>query len=173
MSPLDTPIERRTVLKGFLIAGPTLAIAARLGLADGANAFPTKTDETPDIQDFTDIFVASQQPTVYDLKIEIKPDNRVALEAPRAEVGQGFLTMLSMLVADHLDVPYANMDTTLSPAEQKRGAAQITGGSHNTRVLWDPARIVCAQMRGQLMAAGSQKLGVPISSLRTVDGYFL
>jgi len=171
MSPLDTPIERRTVLKGFLIAGPTLAIAARLGLADGANAFPTKTDETPDIQDFTDIFVASQQPTVYDLKIEIKPDNRVALEAPRAEVGQGFLTMLSMLVADHLDVPYANMDTTLSPAEQKRGAAQITGGSHNTRVLWDPARIVCAQMRGQLMAAGSQKLGVPISSLRTVDGY--
>ena len=31
MSPLDTHIERRTVLKGFLIAGPTLAIAARLG----------------------------------------------------------------------------------------------------------------------------------------------
>ena len=38
MSPLQTPIERRTVLKGFLIAGPTLAIGARLGLADGANA---------------------------------------------------------------------------------------------------------------------------------------
>ena len=35
MSALDTPIERRTVLKGFLIAGPTLAIAARLGFADG------------------------------------------------------------------------------------------------------------------------------------------
>src|SRR5882724_6418572 len=171
MSPLDTPIQRRTVLKGFLIAGPTLAIAARLGLADGANAFPTKTDEAPDIQDFTDIFVATQQPTVYDLKIEIKPDNRVALEGPRAEVGQGFLTMISMLVADNLDVPYANMDTITSPAEQKRGAAQITGGSHNTRALWDPARIIYAQMRGQLMAAGSQKLGVPITSLRTSDGY--
>ena len=117
MSALDTPIERRTVLKGFLIAGPTLAVAARLGFADDANAFPTKTDELPDIQDFTDIFVATQQPTVYDLKIEIKPDNRVYLEGPRAEVGQGFMTMIGMLVADGLDVPFASMDIITSPAE--------------------------------------------------------
>jgi isoquinoline 1-oxidoreductase beta subunit len=154
-----------------LIAGPTLAIAARLGLADGAGAFPTKTDELPDIQDFTDIFVATQQPTVYDLKIEIKPDNRVYLEGPRAEVGQGFMTMIGMLVADGLDVPFENMDIILSPAEQKRGAAQITGGSHNTRALWDPARLITAQMRGQLMAAASNRMGVPLTSLRTEDGY--
>jgi len=171
MSALDTPIERRTVLKGFLIAGPTLAVAARLGFADDANAFPTKTDELPDIQDFTDIFVATQQPTVYDLKIEIKPDNRVYLEGPRAEVGQGFMTMIGMLVADGLDVPFASMDIITSPAEQKRGAAQITGGSHNTRALWDPARLITAQMRGQLMAAASNRLGVPVSALRTENGY--
>ena len=66
-----------------------------------------------------------------------------------------------MQVADHLDVPMENMDVICSPAEQKRGAAQITGGSHNTRALWDPIRVVCAQMRGQLLAAGSEKLGVP------------
>jgi isoquinoline 1-oxidoreductase subunit beta len=173
MSALDTPIERRTVLKGFLIAGPTLAIAAKLGFADGAGAFPTKTDELPDQQDFTDIFVLTQQPTVYDLKIEIKPDNRVYLEGPRAEVGQGFMTMIGMLVADGLDVPFASMDIICSPAEQKRGAAQITGGSHNTRVLWDPARIITAQMRGQLMAAASNRLGVPVHALRTEDGYVI
>src|SRR5438874_11063256 len=120
MSAFKTPVERRTVLKGFLIAGPTLAIAARLGFADGAGAFPTKTDEVPDMQDFTDIFVTTQQPTVYDLKIEIKPDNRVYLEGPRAEVGQGFMTMIGMLVADGLDVPFASMDIITSPAEQKR-----------------------------------------------------
>jgi isoquinoline 1-oxidoreductase beta subunit len=161
------------VLKGFLIAGPTLAIGARLGFADGADAFPTKTDETPDVQDFTDIFVASQQPTLYDLKIEIKPDNRVYAEGPRQDIGQGFLTTFAMQVADHLDVPFENMDVKCSPAEQKRGAAQITGGSHNTRVLWDPIRIVCAQMRGQLLAAGSQKLGVPVSSLRTENAHVI
>ena len=86
MSALDTPIERRTVLKGFLIAGPTLAVAARIGFASGADAWPTKTDELPDIQDFTDIFVASQQDTIYDLKVEVKPDNRVYFEIPRMDV---------------------------------------------------------------------------------------
>ena len=49
------------------------------------------------------------------------------------------MTMLGMLVADGLDVPFNSMEVVLSPAEQKRGSAQITGGSHNTRVLWDPA----------------------------------
>jgi isoquinoline 1-oxidoreductase beta subunit len=173
MSALDTPIERRTVLKGFLIAGPTLAMAAKLGFADGAGAWPTKTDELPDQQDFTDIFVLTQQPTAYDLKIEIKPDNRVYLEGPKMDIGQGFMTMVGMLVADGLDVPFASMDVICSPAEQKRGSAQITGGSHNTRVLWDPARVVTAQMRGQLMAAASNRLGVPVSRLRTEDGYVI
>jgi len=171
MTALDAAVGRRQVLKAFVIAGPTLAVAARLGFADGAGAFPTKTDEVPDVQDFTDIFVATQQPTVYDLKIEIKPDNRVYAEGPRQDIGQGFLTTFAMQVADHLDVPMENMDVICSPAEQKRGAAQITGGSHNTRALWDPIRIICAQMRGQLMAAGSEKLGVPVTALRTEDGY--
>jgi len=171
MTALETPVGRRQVLKGFLIAGPTLAIAGRLGFADGANAFPTKTDEVPDQQDFTDIFIASETPTLYDLKIEIKPDNRVYAEGPRQDIGQGFLTTFAMLVADNLDVPMENMDVICSPAEQKRAAAQITGGSHNTRAMYDPVRIVCAQMRGQLLAAGSQQFGVPVSALRTENGY--
>src|SRR3954466_15562171 len=169
MTVLDARLGRRQVLKGFMIAGPTLAIAGRLGFADGAGAFPTKTDEVPDQQDFTDIFIASETPTMYDLKIEIKPDNRVYAEGPRQDIGQGFLTTFAMQVADNLDVPMESMDVICSPAEQKRGAAQITGGSHNTRALFDPILVICSQMRGQLMAAGAQKLGVPVSALRTED----
>ncbi len=173
MSPLDTPIERRTVLKGFLIAGPTLAIAARLGLADGANAFPAKTDEVPDVQDFTDFFVTTQQPFIYDLKIEIKPDNRVLAELPKMDIGQGIITTFGMMVADNLDVPYENVDVALAPAQSKWQTAQITGGSHNTRVLWDPVRVIGARMRGQLMAAAAQRLGVPASQLRTENGHVM
>src|SRR5215210_8913085 len=92
MSALETKLGRRQVLKGFLIAGPTLAIAGRLGFADGAGAFPTKTDELPDAQDFTDIFILSQQPTIYDLKIEIRPDNTVFAELPKQDIGQGIMT---------------------------------------------------------------------------------
>src|ERR1041385_2503356 len=171
MTFLDNRVERRAVLKGFLIAGPTLAVAARLGFADGANAFPTKTDELPDAQDFTDIFVSSQQPFIYDLKIEIKPDNRVYFELPKMEVGQGIMTTVGIMIADNLDTPYENVDVALAPAQQKWGTAQITGGSHNTRVLWDPIRVVCAKMRGQLLAAASQTMGIPVTQLRTEGGH--
>jgi isoquinoline 1-oxidoreductase beta subunit len=81
------------------------------------------------------------------------------------------MTTFGMMVADNLDVPFESVDVVLSPAQQKWAAAQITGGSHNTRVLYDPVRIVCAQMRGQLLVAASQQLGVPVSSLRTEDGH--
>jgi len=172
MSALDTPIERRTVLKGFLIAGPTLAIGARLGLGDGAaNAWPTKTDELPDAQDFTDIFVLSQQDTIYDLLMEIRPDGTAYAEVPKQDIGQGVLTAFKIMVADNLDVPYEKTEVALGKADQKWGAAQITGGSHNTRVLYDPVRIVAAKMRGQLVAAAADKLGVPASQLRTEDGF--
>src|SRR4051812_5154483 len=127
MKSLETAIGRRQVLKGFLVAGPTLAIAARLGFADSALAFPTKTDEAPDILDFTDIFMAAESGAAYDLKIEIKPDNRVYFEFPRMDIGQGVITSTTQMVADNLDVPMENMDTVLAGADQKRGA-YITGG---------------------------------------------
>ena len=173
MTALDTPIGRRTVLQGFLVAGPTLAIAWKVGSGDGAGAFPAASPETTDAQDLTDVLILTGTPGYYDLLIEIKPDNRVYFELPRMEVGQGVKTSVGMMVADHLDVPFESMDITLSKAEQKRGAGQLTGGSHTCRSLWDPVRLAGARMRGQLMAAASQKLGIPVDQLRTEDGYVI
>ena len=171
MSALETKLGRRQVLKGIMIAGPTLAVAGRLSFADGAGAFPTKTDELPDAQDFTDIFILSQQPTIYDLKIEIRPDGTVFAELPKQDIGQGIMTTFGMMVADNLDTTFDKVEVALAPADQKWGAAQITGGSHNTRVLWDPVRVIGAKMRGQLVAAASERMGVPVSQLRTENGY--
>jgi isoquinoline 1-oxidoreductase beta subunit len=173
MTVLDTPVGRRKVLQGFMVAGPTLAIAWKIGLGDGAGAFPVASPESTDAQDLTDHLILTGTPGYYDLLIEIKPDNRVYLEVPRMEVGQGVKTSIGMMVADHLDVPFPNMDITLSKAEQKRGAGQLTGGSHSVRSLWDPVRVICAGMRGQLMAAASQHLGIPVNQLRTEDGYVI
>ena len=92
-------------------------------------------------------------------------------ELPKQDIGQGIMTTFGMLVADNLDVPFETVTVALAPADQKWGAAQITGGSHNTRVLWDPVRVIGAKMRGQLLAAGSQQMGIPVSQLRTEDGY--
>ena len=51
MPAADMPCSRHTcrvaaqVLKGFLVAGPTLAIAWRVGFPEGAGAFPVTSDE--------------------------------------------------------------------------------------------------------------------------------
>ena len=177
MSILDTPIERRKVLKGFLIAGPTLAIAVRVGL-DGSSplgAFPVTTEEQADYQDFVDhmVLLGAVTPANYDLLIEIKPDGRVYAEIPKADIGQGVLGASAQMIADNLDVAYESMDVILAPADQKWGVMQFTGASENCRTLWDPIRFAGAKMRGQLMAAASERMGIPVSQLRTENGYVL
>ena len=171
MAALDTPIERRTVLKAFLVAGPTLTVGVRLGLGDSAGAWPTKTDETPDQHDLTDQILYTQEPTIYDIKFEIRPDGTVLAELPKMDIGQGIMGAYAIMVADHLDTTFDMVDVQLAPAAQKWGAAQLTGGSNAVRIMWDPVRVVAAQMRGQLMLAASQRMGVPINRLRTEDGH--
>jgi isoquinoline 1-oxidoreductase beta subunit len=175
MSAHGDPIGRRRFIKGFLIAGPTLAMAARVGL-DGrfpefAAADGFRTPEISDGFDLTDVLISSGTPFYYDLLIEIKKDNRVYFEIPRQEVGQGITTTVTMMLADNLDVPLGNIDFALSKAEPRRGPAQLTGGSHTTRSLWDPIRVISAQLRSRLMTAGAEYLGVAPNAVRTQDGY--
>ncbi|MGH7746876.1 MAG: molybdopterin cofactor-binding domain-containing protein, partial [Candidatus Dormibacteria bacterium] len=160
MSFADKLIDRRRLLKGFLIAGPTLVVAGRLDLHP-ANAAIPGTPILPEHQDFTDIFIQLDGPFLYDLLVEIKPDNRVYFEIPRMDIGQGVMTTIATMMADNLDVPLENMDVALSKAEPKRADAQLTGGSHSTRSLWDPCRVIGAQIRARMTSAAALQWKVP------------
>src|SRR5256885_14193982 len=166
-------INRRRFLGFLVVGGPTLAIGARLGL-DGvfgnrASAVDVGIPEGNDAVDFTDFLMAAGAPFAYDLMIEITPENRVRFEVPRAEVGQGVVTAASMMLADNLDVRLADIDASLSPAELRRQTAQQTGGSNSVRSLWDPIRVISAEMRARLATAGADYLGVPAHTVRTQD----
>jgi isoquinoline 1-oxidoreductase beta subunit len=172
MSIVDKVIDRRRLLKGFLIAGPTLAVAARVDLHPAGAAIPGfGSPVLVEHQDFTDIFLQTAEPFYYDLLVDIKPDNRVYFEIPRMDVGQGVMTTIATMMADNLDVPLESMDVALSKAEPKRADGQLTGGSHSTRSLWDPVRVVAAKIRAHLTAAAAQQWGLPAATLRTKDGY--
>jgi isoquinoline 1-oxidoreductase beta subunit len=175
MTALDAPIGRRKLLQGFLVAGPTLVIAARLGL-DGshpntADAAIPGSPELHERQDLTDFLILTAQPFYYDLLVEIKPDNRVYFEIPRMDVGTGCMTAITMMMADNLDVPMENFDVALSKAEPRRGPGQLTGGSHAVRSLWDPVRIIAAQIKAQLKSAASDHWGISPGALRTENGH--
>ncbi len=171
MSILDKKIERRQVLKTFLVAGPTLAIAGRLGLPDAAEAAIRRTPDLYEHQDFTDIFMQTGAPFYYDLLVNILPNNRVYFEMPRVDVGTGLLTATTMMLADNLDTPFPNIDAAQSDAEPIRALGQLTGGSQDVRGLWDPVRVIAAQIRARLTTAASDHWGVSPGTLRTENGY--
>lgn len=171
MSRASLNVSRRRFLGFLVIGGPTLAIGARLGLdgalGNGASGAEVGFPEVNDVADLTDFYTVAVAPFSYDLMIEITPENRVRFEVPRAEVGQGVVTAASMMLADNLDVRLADIDAGLSPAEPRRQTAQITGYSKSVRELWDPIRVIGAELRARLATAGADHLGVPAHTVRT------
>jgi isoquinoline 1-oxidoreductase beta subunit len=166
----SSEVDRRRFL-GFLVAAPTLTMAARFTLdgvlAPHASAAGVSPPEPADHYDHTDLVMDSGRPFAYDLLIEITEANRVRFEVPRLEFGQGITTAAAMMLADNLDARLEDIDVSLSPAEVKRQAAQLTGGSLSVRSLWDPIRVLSAQLRARLITAGAEALGVDANTVHT------
>src|SRR5919106_187256 len=88
-------------------------------------------------------------------------------------LGQGVVTAASMMLADNLDARLADIEASLSPAELRRQTSQTTGYSKSVRSLWDPIRVISAEMRARLVTAGADHLGVPAHTVRTEDAHVL
>lgn len=161
---MTSTIGRRRFVT-FLVAAPTLTVAARLldGSAVGATmAGPTEADLAQTLQ-------PSVNAVALLLRLRVTEDNRVVFEVPRTEVGQGITTALAMLVADELDARLADVDVPLSDARAELGAAQLTGGSTSVRNMWDPVRKVAAEARARLVTAAANRWGLAAGALTTRD----
>lgn len=133
----------------------------------------------------------------------IHADGRVVVNVPRTEMGQGIHTGLAMVVAEELDIPFDDRISVVFPVEPLPAYANwfnvlqvrpeeasgpavwtgrrvlgllgfiATGASASTMSLWHPMRVAGASARQMLMAAGAQRLGVPVAELSTEDGHVL
>jgi isoquinoline 1-oxidoreductase subunit beta len=102
--------------------------------------------------------------------VTITPDNIVTIVSKNPEIGQGIKTMLPMLIAEELDVAWAQVRTVeadLNPALYDR---QFAGGSMATPINWEPMRRVGAAARQMLMMAAAQSWHVPMRELGTATG---
>ena len=102
--------------------------------------------------------------------ITIHPDNTVTILAKNPEVGQGIKTMLPMLIAEELDVDWAQVKIETAPSDEKRFGAQFAGGSMSTPMNWEGMRKAGAAGRAMLLAAAAAQLKVPVDSLTTSKG---
>ncbi len=105
--------------------------------------------------------------------ITINPDNTVTILARNPEIGQGMKTTLPMLIAEELDIDWAQVRVETAPADEKRFGDQFAGGSFATPTNWDPMRKVGAAGRAMILAAAADMLKVPVEQLTTSRGQVL
>lgn len=160
MTP-KTGLDRRSFLKATLLAGGTLLVGTSLPFSSRAEERFGITPEPA--SDF--------HPNAF---IKIAPDGKVTVVVGQAEMGQGVLTSLPMIVADELEVDWKDVSYEHGPPGKEfinpALGGQITGGSASIRGLIDPLRKAAASTREMLVAAAAQQWNVPAAQCRASNG---
>lgn len=160
MTP-KTEIDRRSFLKASIVAGGTLVFGISL---------PTRTRAEErlglPVEPAVDF-----QPNAF---IKIARDGKVTVVVGQVEMGQGVLTSLPMIVADELEVDWANVSYESAPADKAfinpMMGMQGTGGSSSVKAFFDPLRKSAAAVREMLVAAAAQGWNVSPDTCKAESG---
>lgn len=144
---------------GYLLAAPTVAAAAQLGLSDAANPASAAVPEPADIADLNDLLTEAALPTSNLITVQVHADGTASFEMPRVESGQGVTTMAAMLIAEELDLPVEKVRVTLADARPELLFNQFTAGSNTAISIYTPIRVAAAVAKGRLLEAAKAQLG--------------
>jgi nicotinate dehydrogenase subunit B len=150
-------ISRRAVLRG------TGALIVSFSLLRTAGSQQGNTSPTPKLPG------SLARSTLLDAWIRIDADGRVTAFTGKAELGQGLRTALLQVVAEELEVPFAQVslvtgDTARTPDEG------YTAGSHSMQDSGTALRNAAAQVREILIAETARRLKIPADQLRAESG---
>jgi isoquinoline 1-oxidoreductase beta subunit len=158
---LDTKISRRGFMAGaggltfaFTLGGSLLGRAADLMAAEGGSA-------------------------KMNAWVTIGADNTVTVMVPGAEMGQGILTALPLILAEELDADWSTVRTQYAPPIPKIygnyhplfNGVMVTAASVSVPGYWMPLRLAGAQARRVLLESVAQQWKVPIAELATENGF--
>ena len=150
-------IERRDFLRVTSLAGGGLLLGTlldfpALGALDAAG-LETVADEF--------------MPNAF---IRIAPTGAITIMAKNPEVGQGIRTMLPMIIAEELDVPWESITIEQAMSDESKYGRQVAGGSTATPTNWEPLRRAGAAGRQMMISAAALTWSVPESELTTEAG---
>jgi isoquinoline 1-oxidoreductase subunit beta len=98
--------------------------------------------------------------------VHVGTDDYVTLFIHKAEMGQGTVTSLSMLLAEELECDWNKIRTEFPGIDRAFGGYQGVVGSQSIRSSWQPLRQAGATAREMLIQAAAQKWGVDKSQCR-------
>jgi isoquinoline 1-oxidoreductase beta subunit len=139
-------LNRRAFLKVTALAGGGMMVATYIDPLTGMFA---QAPPAPGVNFVPNAFV------------RITADNVVTIMSKNPEIGQGIKTALPMLIAEELEVPWADVRIEQADLDQSKYGQQNAGGSTATPINYDPLRRVGAVVRQMLVAAAAQTWGVP------------
>jgi isoquinoline 1-oxidoreductase beta subunit len=146
----NTDISRR----GFMVgaAGMTFAVAAGARINSAAAARRGDVTLSP--------------------WVTISTDDTVAIMSPAAEMGQGSLTSLPLILAEELDADWAKVRIVVAPPNDElyKNPAfgyMYTAGSNAVTSYFKPLRQFGAQVRKVLLASAAEHWNVPVAELTT------
>lgn len=118
---------------------------------------------------------AAAKATALSAYVRIGRDNKVTVVCGSAEMGQGVLTAIPMLLAEELDADWRNVGVEQSPVDKAYDnpmfGMQATGGSTTVRAHWTPMRQAGAAARQMLVAAAAAQWKLDPSQLATDKGF--
>lgn len=156
---LETTVSRREFLAGA--GGLTFAFALGAGLLGRASE------------------VLTAEPGVrMNAWVTIGTDDSVTVMVPTAEMGQGTLTALPLILAEELDADWSKVKMEFAPPIPKiygnyhplMGGAMVTVASVAVSGYYMPLRMAGAQARRVLLDAVAARWDVPASELATETG---
>ena len=118
---------------------------------------------------------AAAKATALSAYVRIGRDNKVTVVCGSAEMGQGVLTAIPMLLAEELDADWRNVGVEQSPVDKAYDnpmfGMQATGGSTTVRAHWTPMRQAGAAARQMLVAAAAAQWKLDPAQLATDKGF--
>ena len=152
-------IERREFLRKSAAAGTGLVLGFYL---------PKK---------FEALAAAPAEPVAMNAWVHIAPSDTVTVVIDKAEMGQGVVTSLAMLLAEELELDWNRIRFKFAPAANVYFnpifGLQGTGGSCSIRGSWEPLTKAGAAAREMLVTAAAKQWSVDPSSCRAENGAVL
>src|SRR5919109_4529564 len=110
--------------------------------------------------------------------VRIAPDGTVTILSAGAEMGQGSMTSLPLIVADEMDADWSKVRIEWAPADPTRygytfnnARAMAIVGSRAVMLYYNDLRVAGAQVRKVLLLNAAEKWGVDAKTLRTEPGF--
>ncbi|MDH3529442.1 MAG: xanthine dehydrogenase family protein molybdopterin-binding subunit [Acidobacteriota bacterium] len=155
----ENSLDRRSFLKTSLAAGGALLIGFNLPLQSRAESRMGAGT------------VEDLEPNAF---IRISKDGSLTVRIGQAEMGQGVLTSLAMIVADELEIDWENVSYEAVGADAAFAnplfGMQVTGGSTTIRGFYNPLRKSAAAAREMIVSAAAAEWGVEPDECRAESG---